>query len=72
LAEHKEAFVSVEGDLVVPVETSAVVYPGVGAFDHRASWLEDETVAGFWPGHDVDSDAGDIDPTRCGPRRVSR
>jgi ABC-type arginine transport system ATPase subunit len=56
LAEDGEALVSGEGDFVVAVRAAAVVDPAVGAFDHPAAWLDDEAVAGFGAGHDVDVD----------------
>ena len=58
MAEDEESFVGDESDFVMPVEAPAVVDPAVGAFDHPPAWLDDEAGAGFWPGHDIDADAG--------------
>jgi hypothetical protein len=54
----EESFVGGECDFVMAVETSAVVFPTVGAFDHPPARLDDEPMSGSRPGHDVDADSG--------------
>jgi hypothetical protein len=69
LAGDGEAFVRGEGDLVVGVRAAAVVDAAVGGFDHSVGWMDDEAVAGFGAGHDVDvncSRGGGIGDGRSG------
>jgi hypothetical protein len=64
-----------EVDVVVAIAAAAVVDPTVGAFDDPPARLDDEPLARFPSGHDVDGHAGPWDhpvggsarraPTRC-------
>jgi hypothetical protein len=48
LAEDEESFVSIEGDFVVAVETSAVVDPAVGVFDYYIGGAARRTRSWVW------------------------
>lgn len=63
MAVVDEVFVGGRGDFVVVVGAGVVVDRAVGAFDHPTSRLDDEPVAGFWPGDHFDGDTG---LGRCG------
>jgi hypothetical protein len=49
LAEGEESFVGLEGDLVVAVQSWAVVDSAVGGFDDPAASMDDEAASGFGP-----------------------